>query len=93
MSVSAPLLLLPGWSAAAAVPARRSPPTEFTIQPHPATTNDPADLQRGFGGDASAFNATGPHVPSAQIASSLEKPKTREEVSPHLTNRIHPPPQ
>lgn len=59
---------------------------EFTIQPHPAKTNDPRDLQRELagggsqGGAANVFNTPGLNVPSAQVAEGLEKPKSREEV-------------
>jgi len=61
---------------------------EFGILPHPAKTNNPADLQsdpREHGGlqgaGANAYTAKGPHVPSQEIAEGLEKPKTRDEVS------------
>ncbi|KAJ7489345.1 hypothetical protein FB451DRAFT_687353 [Mycena latifolia] len=58
----------------------------FSIQPHPAKTNDPADLQPPqTGGLASnpneqAFHARDPHVPSAQVMAGLEKPLSREEL-------------
>ncbi|KAJ6466855.1 hypothetical protein C8R45DRAFT_839032 [Mycena sanguinolenta] len=58
----------------------------FSIQPHPAKTNDPADLApEQTGGLASnpneqAFHARDPHVPSTQVMASLEKPATREEL-------------
>ncbi|KAL7411902.1 hypothetical protein BDY24DRAFT_416805 [Mrakia frigida] len=55
---------------------------EFTIQPHPATTNNPETdpaLQAGSG-KASATGARDPYVPSKDIAESLEKPKSREEL-------------
>lgn len=60
---------------------------EFTIQPHPAKTNDPRDLQRELAGDgpqtgaANVFNTPGIQLPNAQQAQNLEQPKSREEVS------------
>ncbi|KAJ7182728.1 hypothetical protein C8R43DRAFT_967903 [Mycena crocata] len=59
---------------------------QFTIQPHPAKTNDPADLNPPqTGGLASnpneqAFHARDPHVPSQQVMAGLEKPLSREEL-------------
>lgn len=59
---------------------------EFTIQPHPATTNDPRDLQRDLqGGAPNAFNTPGLQMPNAEQAQNLEKPKSREEVSSQVT--------
>lgn len=62
--------------------------SEFNILPHPAKTNNPADLiaepgtQGGLqSASANAYNAKGPHVPSEEIAKGLEAPKSREEVS------------
>ncbi|TFK97671.1 hypothetical protein BDV98DRAFT_513412 [Pterulicium gracile] len=63
----------------------------FSIQPHPAKTNDPADLQRNpdqFGPgsglssqpEMAAHHAKGPHVPSESIKASLPDPATREEL-------------
>ncbi|KAF9465903.1 hypothetical protein BDZ94DRAFT_1213775 [Collybia nuda] len=60
----------------------------FSIQPHPAKTNDPADLQRGNqpGGGLgtsdpmAAHHARDPHVPSQQIMNNLEEPLSREEL-------------
>ncbi|KAF8504534.1 hypothetical protein F5888DRAFT_1656462 [Russula emetica] len=64
----------------------------FTIQPHPAKTNDPADLtggpqhghvanpQAGTEAYQKALHARDPHVPSEEILKSVEKPKTREEL-------------
>merc|ERR1712130_671106 len=57
----------------------------FSIQPHPAKTNDPADLQpnqglRGDNNSASAFNARGPHVPAPHIANNLEETRSRDEL-------------
>lgn len=61
---------------------------EFGILPHPATTNNPADLDSepkehgGLqGGSANAYNTPGPHVPDQATAQGLEQPKSREEVS------------
>ncbi|KAH7890449.1 hypothetical protein F5I97DRAFT_31991 [Phlebopus sp. FC_14] len=61
---------------------------QFTILPHPAKTNNPADLLEPSrpGADVignpgiMAHNARGPHVPSQQILSNLEAPKGREEL-------------
>ena len=60
---------------------------EFNILPHPATTNNPSDLQSDpneQGGlqssAANAYNARGPHVPDQATAQGLEQPKSREEV-------------
>ncbi|KAI0646338.1 hypothetical protein C8Q79DRAFT_1009978 [Trametes meyenii] len=58
----------------------------FSIQPHPAKTNDPRDLQPSLGGglntnpEVGAFHARDPHVPSPQIASNLPPPQSREEL-------------
>ncbi|WVO16018.1 hypothetical protein L204_103683 [Cryptococcus depauperatus] len=58
----------------------------FNILPHPANTNNPADLNNDPGQHgglqavaASAYNAKGPHIPSGPIAESLEK-QSREEL-------------
>ncbi|TDL20348.1 hypothetical protein BD410DRAFT_791155 [Rickenella mellea] len=60
---------------------------QFTIQPHPAKTNNPADLeppQLGAGlnnkPEFSAHQTPGPYVPSAAIASNIEPPASREEM-------------
>ena len=60
----------------------------FNILPHPAKTNNPADLDSepaAHGGLQSAgmnaYNAKGPHVVSDEVAKGLEEPKSREEVS------------
>ncbi|TXT15562.1 hypothetical protein VHUM_00065 [Vanrija humicola] len=60
-------------------------PPEFTIQPHPATTNNPADLAQGktaglVSDAAQAFNTPGVQQLSDKTASGLEQPKTREQV-------------
>jgi len=58
----------------------------FSIQPHPAKTNDPADLAKGpqsgnvHAGTGGAFHARDPHIPSEDILSRIEQPKTREEL-------------
>ncbi|WVR03125.1 hypothetical protein IAU60_000115 [Kwoniella sp. DSM 27419] len=59
----------------------------FNILPHPATTNNPSDLQSEpatHGGlqsaGANAYNAKGPHIPSAEVAQNLEQPKSRDEL-------------
>ncbi|KAL1943990.1 hypothetical protein VTO73DRAFT_3808 [Trametes versicolor] len=58
----------------------------FSIQPHPAMTNDPRDLQPSLGGglntnpEVGAFHARDPHVPSPQTASNLPPPQSREEL-------------
>lgn len=61
--------------------------TEFNILPHPATTNNPSDLNsepKEHGGlqsaSANAYNTPGPHVPDKAVAEGLEQPKSREEV-------------
>ncbi|KAJ7604650.1 hypothetical protein FB45DRAFT_955549 [Roridomyces roridus] len=58
----------------------------FSIQPHPAKSNDPSDLTEQTGGLASnpvegALHARDPHVPSAQIMAGLEEPKSSEELA------------
>ncbi|KAJ7768267.1 hypothetical protein B0H16DRAFT_1519196 [Mycena metata] len=64
---------------------------QFSIQPHPAKTNDPADLQPPqTGGLASnpneqAFHARDPHVPSQQVMAGLEQPAVG--VPPYLRRR------
>ncbi|KAJ7267397.1 hypothetical protein C8J57DRAFT_1327618 [Mycena rebaudengoi] len=58
----------------------------YSIQPHPAKSNDPADLMPeatgGLGSDpiGKAFHARDPHLPTAQVMAGLEKPATREEL-------------
>ncbi|EIW72932.1 hypothetical protein TREMEDRAFT_20279, partial [Tremella mesenterica DSM 1558] len=59
----------------------------FGILPHPAKTNNPADLNQepkeggGLqGGSANAYDLPGVYIPDAQIANSLEKPKSSDEV-------------
>ncbi|KAI0826584.1 hypothetical protein BC628DRAFT_1373293 [Trametes gibbosa] len=58
----------------------------FTIQPHPAKTNDPRDLQPSLGGglntnpELGAFHARDPYVPSQQIVDNLPPAQSREEL-------------
>ncbi|KAG5634876.1 hypothetical protein H0H81_000452 [Sphagnurus paluster] len=74
-----------------AVAAAAAEPT-YSIQPHPATTNDPADLQpkQPGGGLAtsdptSAFHARDPYVPSQEILKGLEPPLGRDELRARAT--------
>ncbi|BEI86375.1 hypothetical protein CcaverHIS002_0606620 [Cutaneotrichosporon cavernicola] len=53
---------------------------QFTIQPHPATTNDPRDLVGEVQGGANAFNTPGIQQIPDKVAAALEKPKTRDEL-------------
>ncbi|KIJ98371.1 hypothetical protein K443DRAFT_680797 [Laccaria amethystina LaAM-08-1] len=64
-----------------------APPAEpsYSIQPHPAKTNDPADLQPPGGGLKSggvmaAHHARDPYIPSDQIKNNLPEPLSREEL-------------
>ncbi|KAE9396051.1 hypothetical protein BT96DRAFT_123704 [Gymnopus androsaceus JB14] len=59
----------------------------FSIQPHPAKTNDPADLQPGSGlnnnEQMAPFHARDPHVPTdPQVREALNKQevKGRDEL-------------
>ncbi|KAF8153250.1 hypothetical protein B0H34DRAFT_662461 [Crassisporium funariophilum] len=56
----------------------------FSIQPHPAKTNDPADLQPSGGlrqgGAMDAFHARDPYVPSEQIRNNMPAPLSRDEL-------------
>ncbi|KAF8994040.1 hypothetical protein BDQ17DRAFT_1311813 [Cyathus striatus] len=56
----------------------------YSIQPHPAKTNDPADLQPSGGlrnqGGMEAFHARDPYVPSKEIRDNLPEPLSREEL-------------
>ncbi|ODN89693.1 hypothetical protein L198_06383 [Cryptococcus wingfieldii CBS 7118] len=68
-------------------PLTFGPALGFNILPHPAKTNNPADLNSepaehgGLqGAGANAYNAKGPYVPSKEIAEGLEQPKSREEL-------------
>ncbi|KAF5381587.1 hypothetical protein D9615_005417 [Tricholomella constricta] len=67
-------------------PQSQSAEPTFSTQPHPAKTNDPADLQSGSGGGLATSNpmaihhARDPHVPSQEIQRNLEQPLGREEL-------------
>ncbi|KAG6883952.1 hypothetical protein C0993_002548, partial [Termitomyces sp. T159_Od127] len=60
--------------------------TTFTIQPHPATTNDPKDLQRnkepggGLQTSSSLFHGPGPVIPDHQMQQNIGEPLSREEL-------------
>ncbi|KAI0343827.1 hypothetical protein BDW22DRAFT_1483801 [Trametopsis cervina] len=61
---------------------------QFSIQPHPAKTNDPQDLQppqEGGGLNSNhayqTFQAPGPMIPNQQQLNSLGKPAGRDELS------------
>ncbi|PPQ72209.1 hypothetical protein CVT24_002366 [Panaeolus cyanescens] len=77
---------LPTKTASAAQP-QSSEPT-FNILPHPAKTNDPADLQPGQGGGLKygsggafdAFNTPGPFIPDQQMKSNFPQPLSHEEL-------------
>jgi len=57
---------------------------QYSIQPHPAKTNDPADLQRQEGlrsvDPMAAHRAREPYVPSPELQKNIEEPKSREEL-------------
>ncbi|KAI0821468.1 hypothetical protein BC629DRAFT_1461213 [Irpex lacteus] len=60
---------------------------QFSIQPHPARTNDPRDLeppQVGGGLNSNpeqqAFHTPGPYIPKQELTQNLEKPKGRDEL-------------
>ncbi|KAG1791256.1 uncharacterized protein HD556DRAFT_1241125 [Suillus plorans] len=58
---------------------------QFNILPHPAKSNDPADLVGRDAGLTSkpefhAYHARDPHVPSKDIVNGLEAPLSREEL-------------
>jgi len=61
----------------------------FSILPHPAKSNDPADLQRETGGGLqssqgafSAFtSAPGPVVPNQEMLNNVSSAKTSEELN------------
>ncbi|KIM43738.1 hypothetical protein M413DRAFT_443642 [Hebeloma cylindrosporum] len=58
----------------------------YSIQPHPAKTNDPADLQAPgtsglrHGGPMDAFHARDPYVPNEQIRNNLPEPLSHAEL-------------
>ncbi|KAL0958815.1 hypothetical protein HGRIS_014134 [Hohenbuehelia grisea] len=70
------------WSNDKTRPASNDP--TFSIQPHPAKSNDPADLKGGnsygSGAGMQAHNARGPHVPNQDLLNNLEQPLSREEL-------------
>ncbi|POY74738.1 hypothetical protein BMF94_2214 [Rhodotorula taiwanensis] len=68
---------------------------QFSIQPHPATSNDPADIERQHGGlggaptlqhlqgaQASPFGGRGdqPHIPNQDMLNNLEEPMNRDQL-------------
>ncbi|KAG2126923.1 hypothetical protein DEU56DRAFT_534325 [Suillus clintonianus] len=61
---------------------------QFNILPHPAKSNDPADLAGGprlntgltSKPEFQAYHARDPHVPSKDIVNNLEAPLSREEL-------------
>jgi len=58
--------------------------SQFNILPHPAKSNNP-DAPGASEGlrnipAAAAFNVPGPFIPTQQMANSLEKPLSREEL-------------
>jgi len=60
---------------------------QFTIQPHPAKSNNPADAespQLGAGLNSSpemqAHHARDPYIPSKEIKDNLEQPLSRDEL-------------
>ncbi|KAJ3514055.1 hypothetical protein NLJ89_g2592 [Agrocybe chaxingu] len=73
-------------------PPNKQPPKSkdneptFSILPHPAKTNDPADLQPPgsgglrHGGPMEAFHARDPYVPSEEIKNNMPAPLSREEL-------------
>ncbi|PPQ76258.1 hypothetical protein CVT26_009847 [Gymnopilus dilepis] len=56
----------------------------YSILPHPAKTNDPADLQPSgglrSGGPMEAFHARDPHVPNDEIKRNMPLPASHEEL-------------
>ncbi|KAJ7596042.1 hypothetical protein C8J56DRAFT_819508 [Mycena floridula] len=67
--------------------SKETEPT-FSIQPHPAKTNDPADLQptQPGGGLRSdpvmgAHQAKGPFIPNAEMMNNIEQPISHEEAT------------
>ncbi|KIJ16238.1 hypothetical protein PAXINDRAFT_132885 [Paxillus involutus ATCC 200175] len=70
-------------------PAKGQPTEQlFSILPHPAKSNNPADLidfsQPGPGLNSNpefqAYRAREPHIPSQEILNKLEAPLSREEL-------------
>ncbi|KAI0777711.1 hypothetical protein BD413DRAFT_468079 [Trametes elegans] len=58
----------------------------FSIQPHPAKSNDPRDLQPSLGGglntkpEVGAFHARDPYVPPKNITDNLPPAQSRDEL-------------
>jgi len=69
-------------------PQQRNDEPTYSIQPHPAKSEDPRDLeppQLGGGLNSNpeygAFHARDPHVPSPEVLSTIREPAaTREEL-------------
>ncbi|THH08158.1 hypothetical protein EW146_g9090 [Bondarzewia mesenterica] len=59
---------------------------QFTTQPHPAKTNDPADLLPQPGGGLTSkpefevFRTPGPVIPDADMLKSLEQPQSHDAL-------------
>ncbi|OCH84548.1 hypothetical protein OBBRIDRAFT_808152 [Obba rivulosa] len=60
----------------------------FSIQPHPARTNDPRDLQDSpqYSGpnanpDVQAFHTPGPYVPNQELLNKVDRPLGRDELN------------
>ncbi|RDB26621.1 hypothetical protein Hypma_005544 [Hypsizygus marmoreus] len=69
------------------VPESKPSEPTFSTLPHPAKTNDPADLQpkQPGGGLATsdsmaAHHARDPYIPSPEIVNKLEEPLSREQL-------------
>ncbi|TFK37102.1 hypothetical protein BDQ12DRAFT_685799 [Crucibulum laeve] len=60
----------------------------FSIQPHPAKTNDPADLQPHGGlrnnDTAGAFHARDPYVPPEHIRNNMPEPESHEALQARI---------
>ncbi|TFY51493.1 hypothetical protein EVG20_g10977 [Dentipellis fragilis] len=63
---------------------------QFTIQPHPATTNDPADLEHpgqqlggglNSGNNPAVYMAPGPQIPTRDVSEALPPPAGSEELA------------
>ncbi|EGN94422.1 hypothetical protein SERLA73DRAFT_62207 [Serpula lacrymans var. lacrymans S7.3] len=66
---------------------RDSEEQRFGILPHPAKSNNPAELENPQAGAGlndnlgiQAHHAHGPHIPSRDVANNLEQPASREEL-------------
>ncbi|KAG9311437.1 hypothetical protein JVU11DRAFT_8550 [Chiua virens] len=59
---------------------------QFNILPHPAKSNNPADLVEkgdpllGSNPAMMAHHARGPHIPSQEVLNKLDAPLSREEL-------------